>query len=207
MTREFFITAVFEKVCSAACKLARSMGLHRCVGMVNDSALEARQRLFWILYTMDKTRVFLSGHSPDLYLFDSDFQPRLSTAQMPVTSQLRSAAAHMMAVWEEIYIGLYSARAVRLGAEHRLDQVHRLDRQCDECLPLISSQLSRDPGLRLMQLEIRYCYHVSKILIHRCHRMAEEWQKTHEHAVSALQTITDVFEEPVAPGSCVVLGR
>ncbi|KAJ5667346.1 hypothetical protein N7507_003210 [Penicillium longicatenatum] len=73
VAREFFINAVFEKVCSAACKTARSIGLHRCVGAVNDSALQARQRLFWILYAMDKTRVFLSGHSPDLYFFDSEF--------------------------------------------------------------------------------------------------------------------------------------
>ncbi|KAJ5560131.1 hypothetical protein N7513_002530 [Penicillium frequentans] len=207
VTREFFINAVFEKVCSAACKIARSIGLHRCVGTVNDSALQARQRLFWILYAMDKTRVFLSGHSPDLYLFDSEFQPLPSTPLMPVEMQLKSTAAHMMAVWEEIYIGLYSARAVFLGAEHRREQLHRLNRLCDERLPSHPSLVSRDPGLRLMQLEIKYCYHVSKILIHRCHRTAEEWQITREHAVSALKIITDVFEEPVTPGSCMVLGR
>lgn len=207
MAREFFISAVFENVCAATCKLARSMGLNRCVGMTNDSALEARQRLFWILYAMDKTRVFLSGHSPDLHLFDSEFQPRLSDSQMPVASDFHCAMAHMMTVWEEIYIGLYSARAVRSGAEYRHGQVDRLDRLCDKCQPLIPSQESRDPGLRLMQLEIRYCFHVSKILIHRCHSMADERQKSHDHAVSALQTITDVFEEPVTPGSCFVLGR
>ncbi|KAJ5667347.1 hypothetical protein N7507_003211 [Penicillium longicatenatum] len=113
----------------------------------------------------------------------------------------------MMAVWEEIYIGLYSARAVFLGADHRREQLHRLNRLCDERLPSLMSLVSRDPGLRLMQLEIKYCYHVSRILIHRCHRTAEEWQVTREHAVSALKTITDVFEEPVTPGSCMVLGR
>lgn len=156
---------------------------------------------------MDKTRVFLSGHSPDLYLFDSEFQPLPSTPLMPVEMQLHSTAAHMMAVWEEIYIGLYSARAVFLGAEYRRKQMHRLNRLCDERLPSLPSLVSRDPGLRLMQLELKYCYHVSKILIHRCHRTAEEWQITREHAVSALKTITDVFEEPVTPGSCMVLGR
>jgi hypothetical protein len=174
---------------------------------MNDGALEARQRLFWIMYAMDKTRVFLSGHSPDLYLFNSEFQPCLPTPQMPFESKLHSAAAHLMAVWEEIYIGLYSARAVRMGAEYRHNQIDRLDRLCDECLPLVPSQVSRALGLRLMQLEIKYCYHISKMLIHRCHRAAEEWQTTREHAVSALQSITDVFEEPVTPGSCVVLGR
>ncbi|KAJ5891590.1 uncharacterized protein N7473_007818 [Penicillium subrubescens] len=207
VAREFFISAVFENVCSAACKLARSMGLHRCVGMANDSVLEARQRLFWILYVMDKTRVFLSGHSPDLHLFDSEFQLRLSDSQMSVASDFHCVMAHMMTVWEEIYIGLYSARAVRLGAEYRHSQVDRLDRMCDECQPLIPLQESSDPGLRLMQLEVRYCFHVSKILIHRCHRMTGGWQRCHEHAVSALQIITDVFEQPATPGSCVILGR
>ncbi|KAJ5689026.1 hypothetical protein N7462_003418 [Penicillium macrosclerotiorum] len=207
VAREFFINTIFEKVCSAACKLAQSMGLHRSVGIVDDRALEARQRLFWIVYSMDKTRVFLGGHPPDLYLFNTEFQPRLSAPEMSVESQLRSAAAHIMTVWEEIYIGLYSVRAVRMGAEHRHNQVDRLDHLCDKYLPLVPSQVSRDPGLRLMQLEITYCYHVSKILIHRCHRTTEEWQTTHEHAVFALQTITDVFEGPVTPGSCVVLSR
>lgn len=207
MAREFFTTVVFEKVCYAACKLARSVGLHRCVGMVSESALQTRQRLFWILYAMDKTRVFLSGHSPDLYLFDSEFQPCPFTSKMSPEMQLHTAAAHMMAIWEEIYIGLYSARAVRLGAEHRRDQVHRLNRLCDERLPLLPSLVSPDTSLRLMMLEIKYCYHVTKILIHRCDRTAEQWQNTREHAVAALQAITDVFEEPVTPGSCVVLGR
>lgn len=175
--------------------------------MANESALESRKRLFWILYALDKTRVFLSGHSPDLHLFDSEFQPGFSDPQMPVASDFHCALAHMMTVWEEIYIGLYSARAVRSGAEYRHGQVDRLDRLCDECQPLISLQEPRNPGLRLMQLEIKYCFHVSKTLIHRCHKLADEWQKSYEHAVSALQTITDVFEEPVTPGSCVVLGR
>lgn len=183
------------------------MGLHRCIGTVSESALQTRQRLFWILYAMDKTRVFLSGHSPDLYLFDSEFQPCLSTSKMSPEMQLHAVAAHMMAVWEEIYIGLYSARAIRMGPANRRDQVLRLHRLCDEGLQLLPSLVSPDPSLRLMMLEIKYCYHVSKILINRCDRTAGQWENTREHAVCALQAITDVFEEPVTPGSCVVLGR
>ena len=182
------------------------MGLHRSVGM-DETALQSRERLYWILYGMDKSRVFLSGNPPDLHFFDSEFQPRLSTADSSPEMQLHATAAYMMTVWEEIYIGLYSARAVRSGAEYRRDQVHRLQRLCDEALPLIPSLRSHKPGLRLMQLEIKYCYHVSKCLIHRCDRTAEQWQITHDHVVSALQTITDVFEEPATPSSCLVLSR
>ncbi|KAJ6090093.1 hypothetical protein N7467_005309 [Penicillium canescens] len=206
VTREFFITAVFERACYSACQLSRSMGLHRSVG-VDETALQSRERLYWILYGMDKSRVFLSGNSPDLHFFDSEFQPRQSTADSSPEMQLHATAAYMMTVWEEIYIGLYSARAVRSGAEYRRDQVHRLQRLCDEALPLIPSLRSHNPGLRLMQLEIKYCYHVSKSLIHRCDRTAEQRQITHDHAVSALQIMIDVFEESATPSSCLVLGR
>lgn len=174
---------------------------------MDETALQSRERLYWILYGMDKSRVFFSGNSPDLYSFDSEFQTRQSTADSSLEMQLHATAAHMMTVWEEIYIGLYSARAVRSGAEYRRDQVHRLQRLCDEALPLIPSLRSHNPGLRLMQLEIKYCYHVSKSLIHRSHQTAEQRQITHDHAVSALQIMVDVFEEPVTPSSCLVLGR
>jgi hypothetical protein len=182
------------------------MGLHRSVGM-DESALQSRERLYWILYDMDKTRVFLRGNSPDLHFFDSEFQPRLSTSGISPEMHLHAIASHMMTVWEEIYIGLYSARAVRSGANYRKDQVHRLQRLCDESLLLIPPLRSHNPGLRLMQLELKYCYHVSKSLIHRCDQKAERRQITHDHAVSALQIMTDVFEEPVTPSSCLVLSR
>ncbi|KAJ5426016.1 hypothetical protein N7465_001086 [Penicillium sp. CMV-2018d] len=206
MTREFFITSAFERACSSACQLARSMGLYRSVGM-DESALKSRERLYWILYDMDKARVFFSGNSPDLHFFDSEFQPRLSTSDISPEVHFHAIASHMMTVWEEIYIGLYSARAVRSGANYRKDQVHRLQRLCDESLPLIPPLRSHSPGLRLMQLEVKYCYHVSKSLIHRCDQTNEGRQITHDHAVSALQMMTDVFEEPVTPSSCLVLGR
>ncbi|KAL5358247.1 hypothetical protein BJX96DRAFT_182798 [Aspergillus floccosus] len=214
VAREFFASSVYKKVCHAACMLARSMDLSRSVSGMSEPTAQTRQRLLWILYSMDKQRVFLCGQSPDMYLFDSDFQPPLVHARTGTapTDQLQAASLHLMSLWEDIYMDLYSARAIRSSAKQRRDHVRVLNHACDEWEQqhrdlLNSSFPSNTLGGSLMQMEVRYFYHVSKVLIHRCDMSADGWQNTRDHAISALRYITDVFQEPVSPGSCLVLRR
>jgi hypothetical protein len=199
-------------VCRAACALARTMGLSRSVSGMNEQTAQTRQRLFWILYALDKQRVFLSGQAPDMYLFDSDFRPPLAEVGTAPTDRSHAASLQLMSLWEDIYLGLYSARAIQSSAEQRRDQVRALDRVCDEWeqqhqVLLKSSSSNNALGVSLMQMEAKYCYHVSKVLINRCDVSADGWQTTRDHALSALRSVTDVVQEPVSPGSCLVLRR
>ncbi|PYH96176.1 hypothetical protein BO71DRAFT_397418 [Aspergillus ellipticus CBS 707.79] len=216
VARDFFHTAVFEKVCQTACQVARSMGLNRSVEtleqMEDNAQLRTRQRLFWILYSLDKQRVFLSGQSCDLYLFDSDFQPRRCNNAMLPASQLQSAAVQMMTIWEEIYLCLYSSRAARFGAEHRRDQIRALRRMYEDFTQqqeelLSPSFLARAPELCMMQLELKYCYHVGQVLIYRCDQSEESRRDSRKHSVQALRAMSDVFHAPVTAHSCAVLSR
>ncbi|EAU35969.1 predicted protein [Aspergillus terreus NIH2624] len=212
VAREFFLSSVYEKVCRAACALARTMGLSRSVSGMNEQTAQTRQRLFWILYALDKQRVFLSGQAPDMYLFDSDFQPPLAEVGTAPTDRLHAASLQLMSLWEDIYLGLYSARAIRSSSEQRRDQVRALDRVCNEWeqqhqVLLKSSSSNNTLGVSLMQMEAKYCYHVSKVLINRCDVSADGWQTTRDHALSALRSVTDVVQEPVSPDSCLVLRR
>ncbi|PYI12189.1 hypothetical protein BO78DRAFT_70283 [Aspergillus sclerotiicarbonarius CBS 121057] len=216
VAREFFVSAVFEKACQTSCHVARSMGLGRSIETldhVEDSVqLRTRERLFWALYSLDKQRVFLSGHSCDLYLFDSGLQPPRCSSEMPATSQLQFASVQMMTIWEEIYLCLYSSRAARFRVDHRRDQIRALrrlyadfSRQQEELLS--SSFLTRAPDLGMMQLELRYRYHVGQILIYRCDPSEESQKETRKHSVLALRMISDVFHAPVTANSCAVLSR
>ena len=216
MAREFFVSAVFEKTCQTACQVARSVGLSRSIETLDhmeDSAqLRTRESLFWALYSLDKQRVFLSGHSCDLYLFDSGLQPPCCSSEMPAASQLQFASVQMMMIWEEIYLCLYSSRAARFGVDHRRDQIRALrrlyadfSRQQEELLS--SSFLTRAPNLDMMQLELKYRYHVGQILIYRCDPSEESQQETRRHSLLALRVMSDVFHAPATANSCAVLGR
>ncbi|OOF94391.1 hypothetical protein ASPCADRAFT_51840 [Aspergillus carbonarius ITEM 5010] len=216
VAREFFVSAVFEKTCQTACQVARSVGLSRSIETLDhmeDSAqLRTRESLFWALYSLDKQRVFLSGHSCDLYLFDSGLQPPCCSSEMPAASQLQFASVQMMMIWEEIYLCLYSSRAARFGVDHRRDQIRALrrlyadfSRQQEELLS--SSFLTRAPNLDMMQLELKYRYHVGQILIYRCDPSEESQQETRRHSLLALRVMSDVFHAPATANSCAVLGR
>lgn len=204
------------------------MGLSRCIcpfdrpaNGSDNNMLHQRQQLFWVLYCLDKQRVFLTGHPCELYLFDSDFlQPKGDDSNddhhtpPAAASQLQAALIHLMTIWEGIYIGLYSSRAAGLGDQYRHDQMTALLCQLEvewmqqhERVYRRESLLEQAPELDLLQLEIRYCYNVAKILIYRCDRSTGSQQRCREQACLALQTISEVFREPITTSSCAVLGR
>jgi hypothetical protein len=192
------------------------MGLNRSInpmaGGDNNAQLRTRQRLFWALYYLDKQRVFLSGQSCDLYLFDSDFQSYGGNNKVTPVFQLQSATVQMMTIWEEIYLCLYSSRAARFGAAHRQDQIREIlqlydafSQQQKELLSQSSAILSQE--LSLMQLELLYSYHVGRILVYRCDSSEQGRQESRKHSVLALKAISNAFNAPATAHTCAVLSR
>lgn len=196
-----------------SCHIVRFMGLQQYHGLKTDlSSLQAERRnLFWMLYAMDKQRVYLTGQPCDLYLFDSDMQQLKCDGPTPI-QKFFLAHVHMMSLWEEVYISLYSLRASRKGASYRQEQVMRL------------SSLLRNWGFQHKQAlgnptqiensleaslrrELRYCFHVGQILIHRCHEQESSRQQRVGNARAALHIIKSLYEDNHSISGVAVLGR
>lgn len=173
-----------------------------------------RERLFWVVYTMDKQRAFLTGQPCDLYLFDSDIQLRSCGERAPFPLRLNAAYVHMMTIWEQIFINLYSSRAVLAGAADRSRQVQQLWGSLNEWNikyhALLSSPiLEKMADLAPMQLELKYCFMVSQVLVHRCDRNARSQQRYRDPARSALKLIAQVAGDhrSITLARCAVLAR
>ncbi|KOC13248.1 C6 transcription factor [Aspergillus flavus AF70] len=216
VAREFYGSVVFEKVCQAVCQVARSTGLHRAHGArsMRWEKMPERERLFWVVYTMDKQRAFLTGQPCDLYLFDSDIQLRSCGERAPFPLRLNAAYVHMMTIWEQIFINLYSSRAVFAGAADRSRQVQQLWGSLNEWNikyhALLSSPiLEKMADLAPMQLELKYCFMVSQVLVHRCDRNARSQQRYRDPARSALKLIAQVAGDhrSITLARCAVLAR
>ncbi|QIW98400.1 hypothetical protein AMS68_003918 [Peltaster fructicola] len=80
-----------------------------------DTEEEEIDRIFWTVYALDKQRAFLTGKACDLYLFDCAVSPIPPTTN----NTLHIAKAHLMSLWEEIWIALYSVRALKCTMQER----------------------------------------------------------------------------------------
>ena len=67
---------VFERVFDRVCQLAKQMGLHERGVIGNDPTPDdvERQNVLWILYSVDKQRLFMRGPPCRIYLFESHIQ-------------------------------------------------------------------------------------------------------------------------------------
>ncbi|KAI1179921.1 hypothetical protein F4777DRAFT_532563 [Nemania sp. FL0916] len=208
VAREFYNSATAERVCHAACQVGRAMGLHRFVGVSPDeSSSEAeriRHRLFRVLYAMDKQRVFMTGQPCDLHMFDADHQIGSSRSHTESSFPISDAFDDMMTIWEEIYLNLYTSRAVVASAETRARQVQLVSNSIYKFArthsDLISTPSFGGPiaDSDLMLIELVYGYHVSQVLILRCDRNDEQGlEKMHEFARSSLRVILEVGRGPL----------
>jgi hypothetical protein len=206
---------VFEKVCHTTCHLGRIIGLHRSRTSQRDSQGPNpgdRERLFKILYAIDKHRVFLTGHSCDLYLFDSDIQLDDGARKGSTSTRLNSAFDHIMRIWEELYLTLYSTRASVAGAQFRVHHVSALTtlieswtQQHGELMELASS--GSEPDLDARRLELKYCYHITQVLALRCDPRVHAQRQMLDHSRACLRLITDIGKMPVTTLSLSSLAR
>ncbi|KAK3332937.1 hypothetical protein B0T19DRAFT_439739 [Cercophora scortea] len=219
--QEFYGNVLFEKVLQTACRVSRLLGLHISKGHEGTSGdTKERERVFRVLYGMDKQRVFLTGDPCDLYHFDSDLElwkTRTDETESP-NKRLISAFDDMMVVWEEIYLKLYSVRAIAAGPAYLSSQVSSL-------MQLLTKWNQHHPGVMdpslahpsfmdnmggpgtnhnlggydaddvlTAQFELRYCYHVTYVLILRSDQKKDErgQMQLRRHARTCLQLIVEM---------------
>lgn len=196
-----------------ACCVVKFMGLQQSHGLRSGTPdIDAERRnIFWALYSMDKQRVFMTGQPCDIYLFDSDIQLRHSESG-PATQHFTLAYIHMMSLWEDIYMSLYSSRAARNGIPHRHSQVLRLSNRFQNWGTQHNQLLSKPVAEKVsaitnLRLELRYCFHVGHILIHRCHSQDSSRQQRINSARAALNIINELRAASPSISSVAVLGR
>ncbi|CAG9987614.1 unnamed protein product [Clonostachys byssicola] len=210
VSREFFSNATAERVCQAACHAGRALGLHRSKARRHSDSTnrpteneKERERLFWVLYTLDKQRVFMTGQPCDLYSFDSDHDLQ--------GFSLEDASNHMMTLWEEIHINLYSSKAA--GPRSQKDQQIRhmntlmnefTQRHANHKLNYSDNSESLNP----LQVEFTYGYHVSELLVLGSEQTSERVQN-HKIQVSrsALKLILQVSARKPTPTQLAALAR
>ncbi len=214
VAREYWESHVFERVCHLACHVAKSMGLLRRPANEAGSTPErneTRTQLFWVLYVMDKERTFMTGVPCDLYFFDSDIQ--LHEEETGVSIQNYAVAHyHIMSLWEDIYVALYSSRAARTEASQRAQQVSRLN-DIFRSWGFKYKALLRtdtDPGESAkdcFQLELKYCFHLGQILIHQCGREETNTEQRLNSMYFALNLIQEVYRKRFSLPHFALLGR
>uniref|UniRef100_A0A093V1R0 Endo-chitosanase n=1 Tax=Talaromyces marneffei PM1 TaxID=1077442 RepID=A0A093V1R0_TALMA len=197
VARESYGSMAFEKVCQVASQLVRSTGLNlaRRPPPASWEKMNQPEKLFWAMYMLDKQRVFFNGHPCDLYLFDSDLQLASCRDDATYSERLNAATVHLTAIWEEIFIALYSCRGSRSSNAHRSRQAEMLRNLVNEWglqHHTVINQLSSlevPPGSDPLQIELKYTYHATQILINRCDSSEESQQQILFHARSALKII------------------
>ncbi|KAI1749202.1 hypothetical protein F4782DRAFT_542333 [Xylaria castorea] len=214
--QEFYSDATAERVCQAACQVGRLMGIHRLEDRRQSEGgdtSDAQGRIFRILYAMDKQRVFMTGQPCDLHLFDSDQHIGPSRDQPDNDHPISDAFDHLMTIWEEIYLNLYSPRAARAGTEARLRQVRfvtgSLDRFAQAHARLLSpSSATNVEDEDLSRIELQYGYQVSQILVLRSEQDNEQSQsKMRDLARSSLRLILEVRKPPMTTARFALLAR
>ncbi|KAK5632778.1 hypothetical protein RRF57_008492 [Xylaria bambusicola] len=213
--KEFYKSAVFEKALQTACYLARIIGLHRSK-TTGSSAPELergdRDRLFRVLYAMDKCRTFQIGQPCDLYTFDSEIEPdNIQENELPST-RLSSAFSHIMRIWEEIYLNLYSTRASRAGTKARGQRVPAMISLTLSWARRYSDLLGPgDAGFDLQleprRLELNYCYHITHVLILRCDWRNHVRRQMLDHSRASLKIIASAVNMPVTTLGLASLAR
>ncbi|KAI1121424.1 hypothetical protein F5Y10DRAFT_256372 [Nemania abortiva] len=213
--KEFYGNTIFEKACQTACHLARIVGIHRPRTPRTDTQdfeKTDRDRLFRVLYAMDKCRTFLTGHPCDLYLFDSEIQIDDNTEAESPSTMLHCAFDHMMRIWEEIYLTLYSTRASLAGVQVRSQRVSSMSdlavswaQRYGGLMDSTSSNLGAELDPR--RLELKYCYHITQVLILRCDRRNHIQGQLLDHARTCLRVIASIVNMPVTTVSLASLAR
>ncbi|KAI0602684.1 hypothetical protein F4775DRAFT_535138 [Biscogniauxia sp. FL1348] len=217
--REFYNNGTAEKVCHVACQVGRAWGLHRSKtrrqGEENidccDSEKE-RGRLFRVLYTLDKQRVFMTGQPCDLYMFDSDHHISTDSSRDRTEHSISDAFNHLMTIWEEIYLKLYTLREAGANGERRASQMRLVMSSMDNFAQLHSKTLSSSStdvmeDFQPLQMEISYGYLVSQVLILRCDQGSNQSQdKMREISRSCLRLILDVCKTRFTATRIAVLG-
>ena len=145
------------------------MGLHERGAVGNNPSPEEleRQNVLWVLYSVDKQRVFIRGPPCRIYLFECHIQlPQAEDAKQ----QLVSTNMRLTCLVEEVYRYLYSPKASRQDASVRQKRVHQLKRSLENLAHQSENLLAaaqRGPHSEMtLSLQLQYAFYVTTLLIH-----------------------------------------
>lgn len=159
---------VFERIFDRVCQLAKQMGLHeRGVVGTDPTPDEAdRQNVLWVLYSVDKQRMFMRGPPCRIYLFECHIQlPQVNDSR----GRLVSASLRLTCLIEEVYRRLYSPKAKRNDTRIRQKIVNRLNMRLQKLANTNGNTLaSAEPGsdVEMLSLQLRYAFHVTELLVY-----------------------------------------
>ena len=160
---------VFERVFDRVCQLAKQIGLHeRGVVGVNPTPSDVeRKNVLWVLYSVDKQRIFMRGPPCRIYLFECHIQlPQANdSGQKLVVASLR-----LTCLVEGVYRHLYSPKAHRDGTRTRQNKWNRLNKRLENLAHQSEETLtSAEQGSNveiMLSLQLRYAFYVTELLIH-----------------------------------------
>ncbi|KAL2831476.1 fungal-specific transcription factor domain-containing protein, partial [Aspergillus cavernicola] len=194
--QEYHISPVISRVCQAVTRLVRSLGLHQNQVRHTGSweTIPEQERLFWVTFSLDKRLVFLNGHPGDLYLFESTLPLHPCNDQAPTHREFNGAFNHLFTIWEDIYLSLYSLRSTTTHDTDREAQCYRLTGILQEWqeihkLLVMKPLIDRAYHLKSPQIELRYAFHTTQVLIQRCDTSLSPEERYRNHAQSALELI------------------
>ncbi|KAI1656350.1 hypothetical protein F4813DRAFT_364070 [Daldinia decipiens] len=215
VSKQFYGNIMFERMCQTACQVGLTLGLHRSRTSEDDAGHRQTEseRLFRVLYALDKQRAFMSGQTCDIHLFDSDLTLSSTNDNEPPSRRLNNGFDHMMEIWEEVYLSLYSSRANTAEEVYRVRQARRMTQLVDEWHQqnheLIAATFPGDTaGLTSIQLELKYCYHVTQVLCLRRDRQDELAQRQmRDHARICLRLVSEAGSSSPTTTSLALLDR
>lgn len=153
----------------------------------------------------------MTGQPCDFYTFDTDVQ--LLEWDVECTLQhYKMAHNHLMSLWEDIYISLYSSGAMRKGSVHRYRKVAKLSTlfrnwRCKYKVLFNTPFVVQDLTKSCLQIELKYCFNVGQILIHRCGRDETSKQQRIDSVYAALNIIKEIHGTNSNLGKVALLGR
>jgi hypothetical protein len=177
------------------------MGLHQTTLSLSTSweDMSESERLFWIAYAMDKQNVFLAGQAGELYLFDCRFPLHPVDCEHPSPRQHFGALTHLMTIWEDIYLKLYSPRSTLYSTDSRSSLAQTLRQELARWEAahnrllnptVIDSTHSPNLNLQSSTTELTYALHVTHLLISRCDSSLPIANRYRTPSLAALTTIT-----------------
>lgn len=215
VTREYHQSRVFDTICHVTSQAVKSTGLQLWESTENDNISDLdqeRRDLYWVVFGMDKQRTYISGRPLDLHFYDSDVRMFQLMTSQTLAERCWKAHVHMMAVWEEIYIYLYSFQAFRRGPAYRQSQIPKLDSLSRGWYARNGSLFSKTVPAEgsvanFWCIELKYVFHIGQVLVHRFSSDAGSQQVTQSNSRATLTLICDVFNAKQTEASISLLVR
>ena len=197
IARDYIHYNVFERIFDRVCQLAKQMGLHER-GTVSENPTPEeveRQSVLWVLYSVDKERLFIRGPPCRIYMFECHLH--LPQAEM-CKQQIIRANLRLTCLVEEIYKHLYSPKASRQDIKTRHKVVHQLESRLENLAreakdTLAAAQCTFNVDMTL-SLQLKYALYVTMLLIHSRTMDEQKKQIRLHNARKALQIIKNLSD-------------